>query len=250
MTDRSQTFVAQHLDISVPTADTRRRRQLLSGVTITIAPGEIVGLTGPSGSGKSALIRVLSGLDVPDEGEITLVGAPVTDLRKATDSPTRGRIGVIFQSPRSALDPRLSLEKSIALAHKAAHKRGRTSPSDSQILDRTTFADSIGLTKELLARRPAEVSDGQLQRAALVRTLAHHPDVILCDEITAALDPISAATVMTALRQYSRVFGKAVLVVSHDHGLVNAIADRVERIDDWRVDTRVTRPSDDHESLS
>lgn len=210
------------------------RRPVLKEVGLQLAPGAVVGLTGPSGSGKTSLLRVLSGLLVPDSGCVRLGGEPVRDVRTRAGSACAGRIGVVFQAPRAAMDPRRTLQDSIALAAAQARRRRRRSSGKAQASrpDLRVLARQVGLTEDVLGRRPAQVSDGQLQRAAVLRTLAHDPDVILCDEVTAALDPIAAAAVMRLLQRIAQEHARAVLLLSHDHRLLAAITEHVLSMDD------------------
>ncbi|WP_238005826.1 dipeptide/oligopeptide/nickel ABC transporter ATP-binding protein [Dactylosporangium sp. AC04546] len=198
------------------------RRTVLDRVSLSIAPGETVGLRGPSGCGKSTLVRVLALLHRPDGGHVSLDGTPITGARYRVPPAVRTRIGILFQSPRAAADPRLSLADLIAEPLRALR-----SPPDT-IRDRVTeLADTVGLTPDLLRRQPHAVSDGQLQRACLARALVHRPDHLLCDEATTMLDASTQAHVATVIADYQRRRGTGVLVVSHDPALLRRWADRV-----------------------
>jgi len=223
--------------------------RLLAGLDLRVEPGEIVGLTGPSGSGKTTIVRLLSGLIAPDAGSVRLGDAPVGEIRAASGRAVRGRIGVTFQSPRAAMDPRMRLDRAIELSAREAARRG---PAGARPVPLDGLAETLGLTSGLLHRRPHEVSDGQLQRAALLRTLAHQPEIVLCDEITAALDRISAAVAMRLLDEIAHRHGRGVLVVSHDHPLVVAVADRVLMVGNGRTVQRPSAPttlSDPHSGI-
>lgn len=234
---RRTVLSVQGATVTVGTAHSRR--VLFRDVDLQLRAGELVGISGPSGAGKSTLVRVMSGLQAPDSGAVLLGTTPVRDVRTSAAGATRGRIGVVFQSPRAAMDPRLSLSRSIGLALREADRRAAAAggAANDTVGDRARamqdFAHAIGLTPEVLARRPREVSDGQLQRAALVRVAAQQPEVVLCDEITAALDPVASAAVMTALRRLSELTDAAVVVVSHDAALLGVTVDRIESIGQW-----------------
>ncbi|GAB3953924.1 hypothetical protein GCM10029976_095070 [Kribbella albertanoniae] len=183
------------------------RTTLLHDVEFDIAPGEIVGLVGPSGSGKTSLLRVLTGLNRPLDGEVLIDGDPLPKR-------PRGQVAMLFQSARRSCDPRLTLRRSIEIC-----------APDSGI-DWDSLCTKADLQPALLDRRPDQVSDGQLQRAAIARALAGRPGYLLCDEMTAALDPAATAAVVATLRRAADD-GAGVLFVSHDLPLVGACADRV-----------------------
>ncbi|MFW0788017.1 ABC transporter ATP-binding protein [Gordonia sp. CPCC 205333] len=187
-------------------------RKLLSGVDLSVAPGEMVGLIGPSGSGKTTLGRVLVGLGLPDAGTVEIDGAPL---------PHRpdGRITMLFQSPRRSFDPRLRIRAAVQVC---ANKTLAESDWDR-------LCDLADLPVELLDRLPGQVSQGQLQRASLARALASNPNYLVCDEPTSALDPLAASAVMIALRRTADR-GTGVLVAAHDVPLLVATCDRVLEI--------------------
>lgn len=198
------------------------RHRVLDGVDLHINPGETVGLAGPSGSGKSTLARVLALLHAPDEGHVAVDGTRITAARHRVPAALRTRIGILFQSPRAACDPRLTLADIIAeplLATGAARERASARAAD--------LADLVGLTPDLLTRRPHAVSDGQLQRACLARALTHEPGYLLCDEATAMLDASTQAHVAAVITEYQRRTTAGVLLITHDTALMARWADRV-----------------------
>ncbi|MCG5471725.1 ATP-binding cassette domain-containing protein [Micromonospora sp. LAH09] len=198
------------------------RQVVLDGVTLRVDRGETVGLRGPSGCGKSTLVRVLALLHRPDHGRVSIDGTPVDGVRYAVPVGLRTRVAVLFQSPRAAADPRLSLDDLIAEPLRAVRTPEPT------IRERVAeLTDLVGLTPDLRARRPHAVSDGQLQRACLARALVHRPDYLLCDEATAMLDASTQAHVAAVIRDYQRTQHAGVLVITHDEILLNRWADRV-----------------------
>jgi peptide/nickel transport system ATP-binding protein len=199
-----------------------RNRRVLDDVTVTIAPGETVGLRGPSGSGKSTLVRVLALLHPPDAGHVTLDDIRIDSSRHRVPATLRTRIGVLFQSPRAASDPKLTLADLIAEPLRATRH-----PHDQTAVQVTELADRVGLTSDLLTRRPHAVSDGQLQRACLARALAHQPRYLLCDEATTMLDASTQAHVAAVITGHQQRHDMGVLLVSHDTALMNRWADRV-----------------------
>lgn len=195
-------------------------RLILDNVSITVTPGQIVGLRGPSGVGKSTLGRILAGLEIPDHGQCLCDGAVIGPVRSRKGQPVRGQIGMIFQSPRRSCDPRMTLGRTIATA--AATRKTQ----DATI---QTLIDSVGLTPDLLQRFPNQVSDGQLQRAAVARTLAAQPRYLICDEMTAMLDAANSAAIVAVIRTYADT-GGGVLMISHEHRLLDAVCDNIKQL--------------------
>jgi ABC-type dipeptide/oligopeptide/nickel transport system ATPase subunit len=201
------------------------RRRVLDEVSLSIARGETVGLRGPSGAGKSTLLRVLALLHRPAAGQVSIDGTPIRGIRYAVPAGVRRKIGVLFQSPRAAADPRLSLADLIAEPLRVA----RNPSTAARVAE---LADTVGLTADLLTRRPHAVSDGQLQRACLARALAHQPEYLLCDEATAMLDAATQALIAGVIKEYQKRHRTGVLLVTHDPALMTRWADRVVDIID------------------
>ncbi|MFG1846453.1 ABC transporter ATP-binding protein [Micromonospora carbonacea] len=197
------------------------RQRVLDRVDLHVAPGETVGLRGPSGSGKSTLARVLALLHAPDSGHVAIGGRPVAGVRHRLPAALRTRVAILFQSPRAATDPRLSLADLVAEPLRATGV-----PRDQAAARTAELADLVGLTPDLLARRPHAVSDGQLQRACLARALVHRPDYLLCDEATAMLDASTQAHVAAVVGDYQRRTGAGVLLITHDPALLRRWATR------------------------
>lgn len=211
---------------------------VLDTVDIDIPPGRITGLTGPSGSGKSTLARVLSLLHPPTAGSVIVDGHVVDSAGYRAPAELRRRIGVVFQSPRSATDPRWTLRRIIdqPLRHAGVPDRA------ARVRE---LADRVHLTSDLLDRYPHQVSDGQLQRACLARAVALTPAYLICDEATAMLDPSATATIAHLVRVLADA-GAGVLAVSHDTPLLAAWADHIHHIDDLRRRPSSASPGDDH----
>ncbi|RDI50775.1 ABC transporter ATP-binding protein [Nocardia mexicana] len=202
MTDK--VLAAQDISVSFG------RRRVLDRVSITVSPGEIVGLTGPSGTGKTTLAQVLTGLRRPDSGRVRCDGAELSRRHS-------GRIAMLFQSPRRSCSPRMTLRDTIS-------ELGRGP------VDWDTVLPAAGMTRDLLDRYPSQVSDGQLQRAAVARVLAWRPDYIVCDEMTAMLDPATTATVVRTVTATAAT-GVGVLLIGHDLPLLRACTNRLVHLD-------------------
>ncbi|GAA3259620.1 ABC transporter ATP-binding protein [Streptomyces griseoincarnatus] len=208
------------LELRAVTAGYDRRAPVVRDAHLTVAPGEAVGLLGPSGCGKSTLARVAALLHRPDAGEVVLDGTPVRGFRHRAPREQRTAIGVVFQQPRLAADPRLRLADLIAEPLRATGRRASAADRVREL------ADTVGLTPDLLGRRPHEVSDGQLQRACLARALSLRPRWLVCDEMTAMLDASTTAALVRVVEDYRASTGAGLLSVGHDRTLLTRWCDR------------------------
>jgi peptide/nickel transport system ATP-binding protein len=214
------------LELRTITAGYDRRTPVVRDVSLSVQPGEAVGLLGPSGCGKSTLARVAALLHRPDSGTVHLDGEPMHRWRHRAPRAHRTAFGVVFQQPRLSVDPRLRLTDLMAEPLRATGRR-------NEIPDRVAeLATAVGLTPDLLTRRPHEVSDGQLQRACLARALVLRPRWLICDEITAMLDASTSAALVAAVEDYRAETGAGLLAVGHDHALLNRWCGRLVRWDD------------------
>ncbi|WP_059008882.1 ABC transporter ATP-binding protein [Streptomyces specialis] len=209
------------LELSHITAGYTPRAPVVRDLSLTVADGEALGLLGPSGCGKSTLARVAALLHRPYAGTVVLAGEPVRGFRFRAPRARRTLVGVVFQQPRLAADPRLTLR---ALIADPARATGRF----TELADRAdALADAVGLGGDLLRRRPPEVSDGQLQRACLARALLLRPRLLICDEMTAMLDASTTAALVAVVEDYRREHDAALLAVGHDRVLLNRWCDSV-----------------------
>ncbi|MET7957443.1 ATP-binding cassette domain-containing protein [Streptomyces sp. NPDC005317] len=208
------------LELQAITAGYDRKAPVVRDVTLSVAPGEGVGLLGPSGCGKSTLARVAALLHRPDAGTLLLDGDPVRRWRHRAPCAQRTAIGVVFQQPRLSADPRLRLTDLIAEPLRATGRRDEVRERVAEL------APSVGLTPDLLDRRPHEVSDGQLQRACLARALLLRPRWLICDEMTAMLDASTTAALVAAVEEYRSATGAGLLAVGHDQVLLGRWCDR------------------------
>jgi len=199
--------------------------QALRGVSLAVAPGEFVAITGPSGSGKSTLLNLIGTLDVPDAGSIAVDGIAVRGPRQAVQL-RRQLVGFVFQD--NLLLPYLSAQSNIETALLAA---GVARPQRHQ-RSQELLAE-VGL--EHRARHlPSELSGGERQGVAIARALANNPRLLLADEPTGALDSESSDRVLDLLAATSERHGMTVIIVSHDP-VVTERADRVVQLVDGRL---------------
>ena len=189
----------------------------LSDVSFTLDEGEILGIVGESGCGKSTLLRQISGLEIPDSGELTLDGRPLP--AKRTKENYRA-LQMIFQDAVGSFHPRRKISASI---RESVHNLcgAGTEP------DWKTLCALVQLSVELIDRYPRDLSGGQCQRFAIARAMAVNPRILLCDEITSALDVSSQAQILRLLAQLHQEKNMSVIFVSHDLAVVRSICDRV-----------------------
>ncbi|KPC75954.1 ABC transporter ATP-binding protein [Streptomyces coelicoflavus] len=212
------------LELLTVTAGYDRRAPVFRDISLSVAPGEAVGLLGPSGCGKSTLARVAALLHRPDAGALHLDGTPVRHWRHRAPRALRTAFGVVFQQPRLAADPRLTLADLVAEPLRATGRRDEAAGRVAEL------AAGVGLTADLLTRRPHEVSDGQLQRACLARALVLRPRWLVCDEMTAMLDASTTAALVRVVEDYRAGTGAGLLAVGHDRVLLDRWCDRTV---DW-----------------
>jgi peptide/nickel transport system ATP-binding protein len=194
----------------------------LADLSFSLGPGVALGVAGESGSGKTTLLRALAGLLKPAAGEMTLSGRPLAPGIKGRSRGELRAIQIVFQNPDSTLNPNHTVEK--ALGRPLKLFRDDVMPGGRRIAA-AEMLERVGLLPRLLDRRPGELSAGQRQRVAIARALAARPEVLLCDEITSALDVSAQAAVLELLAGLRREDGLALVVVSHDLGLLRHVAD-------------------------
>ncbi|MFE5960517.1 ABC transporter ATP-binding protein [Streptomyces rubiginosohelvolus] len=214
------------LELTGITAGYDRRDPVVRDVSLHVGAGEAVGLLGPSGCGKSTLAKVAALLHRPDAGTMTLDGTVIRGWRHRAPREQRTAVGVVFQQPRLSADPRLSLRELIA---QPLRSTGRRRDVPERVAE---LAPLVGLSDELLDRRPHAVSDGQLQRACLARALVLRPRLLICDEMTAMLDASTTAALVAVVERYRAGSGAALLAVGHDRVLLERWCDRTVRWDE------------------
>jgi peptide/nickel transport system ATP-binding protein len=182
----------------------RDRPWVLADEDLVVGAGEVVGLCGPSGGGKSTLGRVLAGHLRPDRGRVTVDGTPPRSRRAPHP------VQLVLQQPERALDPRWTVRRALAAS-------GAEPATVDERLVQPGWLD----------RRPHEISGGELQRVNLARALLARPRFLVADEISASLDAVTQARVWALLLEHCREAGIGVLAISHDRSLLEVVSDRV-----------------------
>lgn len=205
---------------------------VVEGVSFTLAKGEILGLVGESGSGKSTILRAVAGLWPRSSGRVDLAGSgDLAPRSTARDRQSLQRMQVVFQNPDASLNPRQTLREILAQPLRLYFN---ASPVEVEIRARALLAD-VRLDPAYLECRPGQLSGGERQRVALARAFAADPEVILCDEVTSALDVSVQASVLALIRDLCWSRGTACLFVAHDLAVVVALCDRVAVLHQGRL---------------
>lgn len=203
----------------------RRMTRVLSDVSLTVRSGEILGIIGETGSGKTTLARAVVGLVPIESGRITFDGTELRDLRGRALREFRrsGRLQFTFQDPLRALDPQLTVAAIVAEGLAVAGGLGRRE-LDERVAEALR---RVGLDPALAGRLPGQISGGQRQRVLLARAVATRPRLLLCDEPVSALDASNRNHVLRLLDELRGSSGVTVVVISHDLSSLAGIADRV-----------------------
>ena len=193
--------------------------EVLKGIDLAVQPGEVIAIIGKSGSGKSTLLRCINGLESFDEGTLSVDGQPLLHGNAAAMRALRQRVGMIFQSFN--LFPHLSVGRNVMLAPTLVKKRhGADAGTQAKKL-----LERVGLGEKFDAR-PEQLSGGQQQRVAIARALAMEPAVLLCDEITSALDPELVGEVLRVVESLADE-GMTLLMVTHEMSFARKVSDRL-----------------------
>ncbi|WP_211747141.1 ATP-binding cassette domain-containing protein [Paenibacillus sp. Marseille-Q4541] len=174
---------------------------------ITLGSGEVVGLRGPSGAGKTTLARILAGYIKPEEGHVLLNGQPMKDKGYAP-------VQLVFQHPERAVNPRWSMRKVL---------------SEAGGLD-DSFLEELGIQEEWLNRKPGELSGGELQRFCVARAFGKETEFLIADEMTTMLDAVTQVQIWQAVMNRAKQLDTGILIVSHEDALLQRLC---TRIIDW-----------------
>lgn len=223
---------ASHVAKSFPGRGKEQPVSVLKGVSLSVAPGEMVSIVGPSGSGKSTLLYCLSGLETPTSGSVRIAGTDLAGLgRGALAALRREFVGFVFQSYN--LIPSLNARENVVLPARLSRR-----PISRADADRALAEVGLG---DRGSHKPSELSGGQQQRVAIARVLASRPSIVFADEPTGALDTATGAEVLRLLRQVT-ADGRSVVLVTHDLEAA-ALADRVLVLRDGAIHSELTSPT-------
>ena len=207
-----------------------RTLEVLKGADLDIYPGEMIGLIGPSGSGKSSLLHAAGLLERPNSGEIVIEGRACSKLNERERTKVRlGSIGFVYQFHH--LLPEFSALDNVAMPQRIAGKTKAAARARA-----ASLLEQMGL-KDRMEHQPAQMSGGEQQRVAIARALANNPRVVLADEPTGNLDPATSESVFKALYELCRVEGVAALVATHNMELARFM-DRVFGLKDGHLALR------------
>jgi len=188
----------------------RTDQDAVSNVNLRISAGEAIGVVGESGSGKTTVARVLAGIVSPTQGEATIAGRPWNTV--SSRDPLRRQVQLVFQDPFTALNPYLSARDTVAEVFQVWHGLRRRQARDAA----TSLLESVGLSPNVVDRRPTRLSGGQCQRVGIARALACDPAVLIADEPTSALDVSVQAQILNLLVRLRAERNLALVLVSHD----------------------------------
>jgi peptide/nickel transport system ATP-binding protein len=228
---RSETPVLQVERLCAEHRGGRENVVAASDVSFGVAERGCVAIVGESGSGKTTIARAIVGLHAPSSGRVLLGGEELPPLARRRSVEQRRRIQIVFQNPAEALNPRHSVADSIArpaqLLRRLSHSGARAEVG--------RLLEAVRLPSATAGRYPRELSGGERQRVAIARALAAGPEVLVCDEITSALDVSVQAVVLELLRELREQLGLAVVFITHDLGVVATIADEILVLDSGSI---------------
>ena len=199
----------------------------LEEANVDINAGDIFGIIGKSGAGKSTVLKVIGLLERPSDGRIEILGEDVTDISAAAANAVKKQMGTVFQGFNLLMQR--SVEKNIAFPLELIK-------ADRQYINQrvTELAGLVDLTDKLKAY-PAQLSGGQKQRVAIARALATNPKILLCDEPTSALDSFTTKEILRLLRDINAKLGITIVIITHEIGVVRAITNRMCVLSEGRV---------------
>ncbi|MEN9752944.1 MAG: hypothetical protein RL670_635, partial [Actinomycetota bacterium] len=218
------TVKAQNLELVYPGRFGRPGFKAVDGVSFEIGAGEVVGLVGEGGSGKTTIGRAMVGLAKATGGSMSVLGFDVVGAKASQFKSVAEQVGFVFQDPGSSFNPLLTIGEAIAepmLVHKKAADLVEARPAVEALLE------AVALPTDFFGRYPHELSGGQRQRASLARALALRPKLVIADEPTSALDVSVQAKVLELFGRLQKEFGFACLFITHDLAVVDQVADRV-----------------------
>ncbi|WP_457588520.1 dipeptide ABC transporter ATP-binding protein [Ensifer canadensis] len=203
----------------------------LSGISVSIAAGTTLGVVGESGSGKSTLAALVAGLIDCKPGAIEFDGKPLYGIANNRERDLRRRVQMIFQDPASSLNPQHTVEQIIARPLQFFFGMTRAAARDQAV----ALLEELDLNASFLARSPRQLSGGQQQRVAIARAFAGKPDLVLCDEVTSALDVTVQSSVLKVMKRLQREHGTTYLFISHDLPIVAEMSNQILVLEGGRI---------------
>jgi peptide/nickel transport system ATP-binding protein len=203
----------------------------LRGVSFSLPAGSCLAVVGESGSGKTTLGRCLAGLHRPLSGELRFAGQPLAPLAQDRHPEVRRRIQLVFQDPDSSLNPYMSIRR---IVQRPLRQFFELSP-DEEAIRVSELLELVHLPTSVRTRMPRELSGGEKQRVAIARALAADPELLICDEVTSALDVAVQASILELLTELRQATALAMLFISHDLAVVRSISDRVLVLRDGEI---------------
>lgn len=216
----------------------------LKNVSFSLRKNEVLGIIGESGSGKSTIAKLITGLYQPTGGNIFLGGRSIVRLKRQAQKEVYTKVQMVFQDAVGSFNPRRKIGESILdtlcrLCGENKHTAGK---------ETALLLDHVGLPGDYAEKYPHELSGGECQRAAIARAMSVHPEILICDEATSALDVSAQAKIVELLMHLHRIHNVSILFITHDLPLVSNISDRIlimnegELVEEGSTEEVITRP--------
>lgn len=216
----------------------------LKNVSFSLRKNEVLGIIGESGSGKSTIAKLITGLYQPTGGNIFLGGRSIVRLKRQAQKEVYTKVQMVFQDAVGSFNPRRKIGESISdtLCRLCGEKKHTAGKEAARLLE------DVGLPGDYAEKYPHELSGGECQRAAIARAMSVHPEILICDEATSALDVSAQAKIVELLMHLRRIHNVSILFITHDLPLVSNISDRIlimnegELVEEGSTEEVITRP--------
>ena len=216
----------------------------LKNVSFSLRKNEVLGIIGESGSGKSTIAKLITGLYQPTGGNIFLGGRSIVRLKRQAQKEVYTKVQMVFQDAVGSFNPRRKIGESISdtLCRLCGEKKHTAGKEAARLLE------DVGLPGDYAEKYPHELSGGECQRAAIARAMSVHPEILICDEATSALDVSAQAKIVELHMHLRRIRNVSILFITHDLPLVSNISDRIlimnegELVEEGSTEEVITRP--------